>query len=66
VTGPQEVGDVAHRLARDQCQRLGLDAQERALWGLEGADEVGGELTVGRRVRTQGQQLGELELRHRP
>ena len=66
VARAQEVGDVAHRLARDQRQRLGLDLQERALRRLERADEVGGQLPVGRGVGPQRQQLGEREVRHRP
>ena len=35
VAGPQQVGDVEHRLLREQRQRFGLDLEEPPAPGLE-------------------------------
>ena len=64
VPRPEQVGDVAHRLARQQGQRLGLDPEERLAGGLEGGDVVLGDEAVGRLVVAQRQKLLELERWH--
>ena len=46
VGGPEVVGDVAHRLGREQPQHLGADLEEGPAVRLEGADPLGGEQPV--------------------
>jgi hypothetical protein len=64
VAGAQQVGDVAHRLAGDAGERGRLDPQEPALGRVEGRDALGGHEAEGGLVVTEGQHLGELEVRH--
>ena len=64
VAGPQQVGDVAHRLAGQQRQGLGVDLQERSPAGLEGRDAVGRQQPVGRVVGPEGQQVLVGEVGH--
>ena len=61
VIGPQEVGDVAHRLRGQPGDRLGLDAQERPGRGVERRHPLGGQQPVRRVVRTEREQFGVLE-----
>jgi hypothetical protein len=65
VPGPQQVGDVVHRLAREPREALELDAEERLARGLEGRDVVLRDEPVGRLVLAEGQHLLELEVAHR-
>ena len=64
VAGPQQVGDVEHRPAGQQRQRLGVDLDEPAAAGGEGRDVVGGEQLVRRVVGADRQQLLIRELGH--
>ncbi len=51
---PEEVGDVAHRLAREEGEGLGLDLQERLPGSLERAHVVGREEAVRGLVLAEG------------
>ena len=64
VAGPQEVGDVAHGLAGEQGEGLGLDLEERAHRGLEGGHALGGEQAVRRVVGAEGEQVLVGEVGH--
>ena len=62
VRRPQVVGDVVHRLGRQQSQRRRLDTEEGAPAGLEGRHALGGEEAVRRVVGADRQQVGVAEL----
>ncbi len=62
VGGAQEVRDVVHGLGRQHPQDLRVDLEERPSVHLEGADPLGGQQPVRRRVRPQGQQVGVAEV----
>ena len=62
--GPQQVGDVAHRLAGEQREDLGLDPQEPVAARLERRHAVGREQPVGRVVGAEGQQFLVGEVGH--
>ena len=64
VGRPQEVRDVAHRLEREQPQRLRLDLEERASRRLDGRHALGGDQAVRRLVGAARQQVGVGELGH--
>ena len=62
VRGPQEVGDVVHRLRRQPLDRLGRDPQEGLPVGLERGHALGGHQPVRRVVRADRQQVGVVEI----
>ncbi len=64
VAGSEEVGDVAHGLAREQGEGLGLDLQEALAGSLEGGDVVRREQPVGGVVRPERQHVVVDELGH--
>ena len=66
VPGAQQVGDVAHRGATEQGQRLGRDLEEAAAAGLERGHQVTRQLLVRGVVVVPGlEDLLEREGRHR-
>ena len=62
VARPQEVGDVAHRLAGEPGDGRRVDLQHGAERRLDRAHALGGDQAERRVVVAQGEQLGELEL----
>jgi hypothetical protein len=64
VLGAQVVRDVAHGLARQALDRLGLHAQERGAVDLERRHALAGQVAVFRRVGADGEEVGIGELGH--
>jgi hypothetical protein len=60
----QQVGNVVEGRGREGGQRLRLDGEHVAAVEFRGADEVRGELAVGRRVLVAREHFLKLELGH--
>ena len=65
VGRPEVVGDIVNRGLGQQPQRLGLDLQEPASRSLDHAHPLCADQTVFRLIRSQGKQVGVVELGHR-
>ena len=64
MAGAQEVSNVAHRCACEQCDGTWLNAQKGSCGGIEGRDTLISEVAVSSGVGAEGEDLGEVKISH--